>query len=602
MNYRQDIQILRGIAVLLVVLFHLQFTYISSGFLGVDVFFVISGFLMAVLYDPKDKQGFFIRRSKRLLPLYFCVVLITLIGAYFIVIPNDFERIVDQSVFALFFSSNLGFWLEDSYFSKINFSPLLHLWSLGVEIQFYLLLPLTAYFIRLHKSVVWLLCFGSLVCCLFLTGYNSKHTFFMMPFRLWEFLIGYIVASYFTINGNLKYQKEKASWFGLLSILIIMLLSMLPLNVEESNAIYGHPGLIALVICLCTAFVLCFGLPKLFLSSFPATVLEVLGKYSYSIYLIHFPLIALYLYQPFEGIILKPGSLNNNIILISFILFMSFFSFKYVENYFRKTNKRAFGMVLIIVPCIVLSSLIGKSYINYMIPEELTKIFHAAADRSEFRCGKVFKIQNPSALTCPLGSEISTEESIFLVGNSHADVIKKTFTKIANIKNKNVRFMVSNYPLMENSLGPIDVFNEAIKYKANHIVLHFSPFALEQYPILEKVSVLSKLAQEKNIKISFLLPTPTWGTSVPKMLYHANINDKTVQDQKLADVHSMYFDIYEQAKREQYAWVDFYDLGPYFCDSHCKMQDDDGHVLYFDSHHLTLSGAKLLEPLFRDIL
>ena len=127
MHYRKDIQILRGISVILVVLFHLQFSGMNSGFLGVDVFFVISGFLMAVLYNPHEKGKFFYRRAKRLLPVYFMIILLTLIAAFIITNPYEYNQVQEQSSFALLFMSNIGFWLQNSYFSKHEFNPLLHL-------------------------------------------------------------------------------------------------------------------------------------------------------------------------------------------------------------------------------------------------------------------------------------------------------------------------------------------------------------------------------------------------------------------------------------------------------------------------------------------
>ena len=109
MEYRKDIQILRGVAVLLVVFYHLGVAGFDSGFLGVDVFFVVSGYLMAVLYDPGNKRNFYVRRSIRLLPAYFITIFIVIILSVAIVTPNEYRQVSTQSMYASLFSSNIGF-------------------------------------------------------------------------------------------------------------------------------------------------------------------------------------------------------------------------------------------------------------------------------------------------------------------------------------------------------------------------------------------------------------------------------------------------------------------------------------------------------------
>ena len=119
MQFRKDVQVLRGIAVLLVVLFHLGIAGFTSGLLGVDVFFVISGYLMAVMYDPSKKAEFFAKRARRLLPAYFATILATLLVAIIVTAPNDFQWIFKQASFAAVFAPNFAYWMENSYFARI---------------------------------------------------------------------------------------------------------------------------------------------------------------------------------------------------------------------------------------------------------------------------------------------------------------------------------------------------------------------------------------------------------------------------------------------------------------------------------------------------
>ena len=121
MSYRQDIQILRGISVILVVMYHMKIPGFKNGFLGVDIFFVISGYLMAQLYNTGRSLDFISRRAKRILPAYLSTILLTSSVSYFILIPSDFKQLIDQARASLILIPNLYFWNQDSYFTNTQF-------------------------------------------------------------------------------------------------------------------------------------------------------------------------------------------------------------------------------------------------------------------------------------------------------------------------------------------------------------------------------------------------------------------------------------------------------------------------------------------------
>ena len=157
MTFRKDIQILRAIAIIQVLFFHLNIKFFENGYLGVDIFFVISGFLMASLYKDTSYKDFYIKRINRLLPPYYFTLIITLILAFSYIQYSEFIQTIKQVWFSLGFISNIGFWYENSYFNKDSFRPLLHLWSLSIEFQFYIAVPILAFILRKYNASLFLI-------------------------------------------------------------------------------------------------------------------------------------------------------------------------------------------------------------------------------------------------------------------------------------------------------------------------------------------------------------------------------------------------------------------------------------------------------------
>ena len=149
-GYRRDIQVIRGLAVFVVVAYHLGINGFENGYLVVDLFFVINGYMKKTIYTNSEIKSFYLRRVRRLLPAYFVSITITMLSGFILSVPSDFNQLVNQSRWSLLLIPNIYFWKQESYFASSGFSPLLHLWSLGVEFQFYLLVPLLAF---LNKKI-----------------------------------------------------------------------------------------------------------------------------------------------------------------------------------------------------------------------------------------------------------------------------------------------------------------------------------------------------------------------------------------------------------------------------------------------------------------
>lgn len=592
MNKRLDIQILRSLAVIFVVLFHLEIAGIESGFLGVDVFFVVSGFLMAIIYKKGEAKKFFERRAKRLLPAYFATVALTITASLFLVLPSELDQVFTQSVYSLFFANNIGFWMQNSYFSKSDFNPLLHLWSLGVEIQFYLIVPVLAYFFRKSKIFLFSVLLGSFAACVFIVGISPKTSFFMMPFRIWEFLIGFAIAYYLTVNGVVKHQKLR--WLGLIGLLTLCAIPFVHVDGETLNRLQAHPSFYALAVCVATGLVLGFGLPKLLENNVISRFFAKIGDYSYSIYLVHFPIIVLYLYEPFSGTKLYPESYIDKIVLLVIIIVLSIAMHRLIEN--RKFNN--IGKVYFISLVSVLFLAVVGRFIPSFYSQQDQNIFSGLKDRSTYRCGKIVRITDPSAISCKINKD-DFSQSVLLVGNSHADSIKVAFAEVASANRYNTYFLLSNVPLMDKSLTPDILIKEANRLKIRRLVLHYSAMSFNN-SFIETIKEMVKLADKSGIQIDFILPVPVYSESIPKMLYEKNFIE--IYDDKAYLKNNAH--ILRELKKltMQYDGFETFDVYQMFCNKQCAIADKDAHPFYFDAHHLTLTGAKKLKPVFESIM
>jgi len=296
-EYRHDIDGLRGLAVLIVVLFHLKISSVSGGFVGVDVFFVISGFLITRLIYNDAKNGsfnflrFYVRRIKRLFPALFVVVIATLIASFYILSPARFSDLAQSSMTSLLSVSNIYFFFTADYFGNVSyFTPLLHTWSLSIEEQFYLIWPAAIIgLLALKSHRLWLplslviAIITSLILAELYIAEKPSAAYYLLPFRLGEFAIGALIVFLPQIKNKLSAE--------LLSICGIAAIFYAAIMFTDKTR---FPGLMALVPTLGAAAIIYGGQGGWLSKVLSLSPLTYIGKISYCLYLTHWPIIVLY--------------------------------------------------------------------------------------------------------------------------------------------------------------------------------------------------------------------------------------------------------------------------------------------------------------------
>lgn len=341
MNYRAEIDGLRALAVMPVILFHAGFEWFSGGYVGVDVFFVISGYLITTIIISEMAEGkfsiinFYERRARRILPVLFFVMAACLPFAWLWLTPSDLKDFGQSLVAASIFSSNILFWLESGYFdTATELKPLLHTWSLAVEEQYYILFPIFLILLGIKRAVILLpLVFvASLGAAQWGALNEPSATFYLLPTRGWELLVGVFAAFYLKYNTYLKSHAVNQI-FSLLGF------GMIVYSIVAFDETTPFPSLYALVPTIGTGLLILTAVPKTFVHHLlSVSPIVGIGLISYSAYLWHQPLLAFAHHRLL-------GELSDLFLITLCIasLVMAWFSWRFVEKPFRdkkKTNRK----------------------------------------------------------------------------------------------------------------------------------------------------------------------------------------------------------------------------------------------------------------------
>ena len=428
-RYRADIDGLRAVAILLVVLFHSGVTSLQGGFIGVDLFFVISGFLIGGIISREIAEKrfsfyqFYLRRIRRIAPALFFMMTILLAIGFFLLSPLEFSQLAKYSVAVFISVPNMLLLKSGDYFSSdSDLNPLLMTWSLGIEEQFYIVLPFILLLaVRLRRSmvsVVLTLSLLSLVACIWLTSVDSTQAFYLLPTRAWELGAGVLLALW----KPQPVTGRAASLMNLLGWLLIIASSVLISSDDH------FPGWVAIipVVAGCLMIGARSELNQLLLEN---PLMRFIGKISYSWYLWHWPLLSLARICSDN-----PLTIWQGLMISTFALGIAWFSWRFVEQPFRQTGAGTRW----VIPGYCASSLLaaGAMVLLWQTGGMKSRVSELVVNADSW---KISAQRNPCLLS--YGANLPSKDSecqpnttrpgIALIGDSHAAALRASVSGYA---------------------------------------------------------------------------------------------------------------------------------------------------------------------------
>ncbi|MTI08981.1 acyltransferase family protein [Curvivirga aplysinae] len=599
MKYRPEIDGLRAIAVIPVILFHAGFQIFSGGYVGVDIFFVISGYLITSILLKELEQGdfsilrFYERRAKRILPALVAVSLAILIFGYFFTLPFKLEEISKTIIAVGLFASNIFFWTEVNYFARsAEENPLLHTWSLAIEEQFYLIFPIFLLLIwRLRKQwALWLIILGALSS--FATAeygwrFNPVANFYLTPTRAWELLIGCICA--FILHKKQFSGNNLLALVGFISIILSIFLY---------DKTTPFPSFYTLLPVIGTALIILYAKSDTAISKFLSLkALVAIGLISYSAYLWHQPIFA------FSRILSSNHLSYLTIILLIILTFIfSGLSWKYIEQPFRSKQYRLTQRSTLMLSITSLLFLICLGTVGYYSKGALHR-FDAEdqylASLSYVEEGK-YVDKRFNILSEQSFPEKNGQQNVLIIGDSYAkdfvnmiyensyerNVNIVTYTIPGNCGNLYTSRDISQFQSHDCYLYPGYEDKKLIELtkKADYIFL-VSSWAQWHLPYLQETYDNLDAITEADI---VLATTKGFGQINPQELLYMPKTKRTGFRQKVPDSVNK---TNEFIRKLDIPYI--LDIPKFICDStnSCPIFDTENRLISYDGGHLTRHGA-----------
>lgn len=587
-GFRLDVQGLRAIAVLAVIAFHASNNFLSAGFLGVDVFFVISGYIITSLIVEAGTsfkwRYFYMGRVKRIVPAYVFMLLIVSIFSSFLFIPSDFLFFKQSLYSALLFYSNNYFSHFGSYFAPGSHElPLLHTWSLAIEMQFYLFFPLLIWLTprRCLTLLISVLCVGLFILAEWRlqVQVSQREVYYSLLARIPEFLMGALVA---VAGAGRELSDRRSAVLGGVGFIVLVWCFI---NTNSKS----FPGLAAFLPCFATALVLISrsGPVSSLLSH---RILVWLGAVSYSLYLWHWPILALMRYYL--------GSYELPLLWLFWFLFLtiaiSWFSYRFVESPARSSVgifNQAARVWLLGVACtfVFVCALVLNKSVEKPLSESMTRY----APLSEICHGQIVG-------DCIRG-EKNSEANILVLGDSHAAQLNEFFDVAGKADNFSARVITASncVPLPKFDVERIPDYSrtgcrsqiaEVSKYvdtASTIVVAGMWQWQAQSEQFMQALSSFLDYTSERNIRVIVFAQIPMFDNSVMRVRRFAALGIPitiTKNKEWEADNDKVL------ALVQRYQSVEFFNLS--HSDFFKNAPFRDGELIYQDSHHLNEIGSR----------
>ncbi len=627
-RYRPEIDGLRALAVVSVVLFHMGIGC-PGGYVGVDVFFVVSGYLITRLIYGEINRGtfsvisFWERRIRRIVPAMSVVLLATFVASWMLLLPDHFETFARSAMAQVGLVANIFFRKQSRYFAPASETmPLLHTWSLSVEEQFYVAFPIILFFVarRSRVSVVstitFLLC-ASFALSVYATYHNSAKAFFLLQSRAWELAVGALLAVIPAWKVPRKWVMELFSWAGIAAIVIA---------VAFYDSDTRFPGVAALLPCFGVFAFIWANNPSMTSAGRTLAIkpLVFIGLISYSLYLWHWPVIVFAKYGSWERWNWNDISAAQKLLLLTTIVAISIASWRWVETPFRRrtvfpSRRGVFTFALGSCALILVLAAVVRAHDGFPSRFPAAALRYAAMKKDR---APLINIELDDALKgnfAEIGTTAANAQiALLLWGDSHAMAIAPALSSL--LQERNLRGVQATHASTAPVYGfkperglredAVDLGNAVVAFVAKNRVSDVVIAARwEAYPHNEEFKVrmsqtVTRL-REAGARVWVMKQAPRQRQDVPRAAANEVVAGR---DPKLLGVPLEEHIAKRKATEELFetaraVGANVLDPADYLVNeqSVCMAVADD-RALYVDYHHLTTYGAMRLKPLFEPIV